>query len=50
MIKKYLLMFAAFIAVSAFFTACSSEEDAVESAELEQGVVKAQFNISIPQA
>lgn len=48
--KRYLLMLAAFIAVTATFTACSSEEDAVESAELEQGAVKAQFNISIPQA
>ena len=50
MMRKYLLTLAAFVAVSAFFTACSSEEDAAESAELEQGAVKAQFNISIPQA
>ena len=49
MMKKYLLTLAAFAATT-FFTACSSEEDAAESAELEQGAVKAQFNISIPQA
>ena len=50
MMKKYLFMLAAFVAAATSFTACSSEEDAAESAELEQGAVKAQFNISIPQA
>lgn len=48
MMRKYLLMFAAFIAVSAFFTACSSEEDAA-SPSLEGGVIKAEFTISFPQ-
>lgn len=50
MMRKYLLTLAAFVAAATSFTACSSEEDAAESAELEQGAVKAQFNISIPQA
>ena len=50
MMRKYLLTLAAFVATATSFTACSSEEDAAESAELEQGAVKAQFNISIPQA
>ena len=50
MLRKYLLTLAAFVAAATSFTACSSEEDAAESAELEQGAVKAQFNISIPQA
>ncbi len=47
--KKYLLMLAAFVAATATFTACSSEEDITLTDEQEQGVVKAQFNISIPQ-
>lgn len=49
MMKKYLFMLAAFIAVAATFTACSSEEDAVSSAEQERGAVKTQFTISFPQ-
>ena len=48
MMKKYLFMLAAFVAATATFTACSSEENAVSSAEQEQGVVKAQFTISFP--
>lgn len=49
MMKKYLFMLAAFIAVAATFTACSSEEDAVSSAEQERGMVKTEFTISFPQ-
>jgi hypothetical protein len=49
MMKKYLLTLAAFVAATATFTACSSEEDAVSSAEQEQGVVKTEFTISFPQ-
>ena len=49
MMKKYLFMLAAFIAATATFTACSSEEEAVSSAEKEQGAVKAEFTISFPK-
>lgn len=49
MMKKYLFMLAAFIAATATFTACSSEEDAAVSPENELGdLVRAQFTISIP--
>ena len=53
--KKYLFMFAAVIAATLGFTACSSADDLVENAEQgqepeqERGVVKTQFTISIPQ-
>ena len=47
MMKKYLFMLVAFVAATATFTACSSEED-VSSSE-ESGVVKAEFTISFPQ-
>lgn len=49
MMKKYLFMLAAFVAATATFTACSSEEDAVSSAEQEEGVVKTEFTISFPK-
>ena len=50
MMKKYLFMLAAFVAATATFTACSSEEDAVSAdEEQENETIKAQFNISIPQ-
>lgn len=49
MMKKYLFMLAAFIAVAVSFTACSSEEDAVSTEEPVLGdAIKAQFTISIP--
>ena len=49
--KKYLLMLAALFVVAITFTACSSEDDLANAEEeQERGVVKAQFNISIPQA
>ena len=50
--KKYLIMFAALVATTAGFTACSSEDDlasAEQGQEQERGVVKTQFTISIPQ-
>ena len=51
--KKYLMMFAALVATTVGFTACSSEDD-LASAEQEQPVlgdaIKAQFTISIPTA
>ena len=50
--KKYLMMFAALVATTAGFTACSSEDDlasAEQGQEQERGVVKTQFTISIPQ-
>ena len=51
--KKYFLMFAALVATTLGFTACSSEDD-LASAEQEQLVlgdaIKAQFTISIPTA
>ena len=49
--KKFLFMFAALIAATLGFTACSSADDLVENAEQEQerGVVKAEFTISLPQ-
>ena len=51
MMKKYLFMLAAFVAATATFTACSSEEDAVSAdEEQENETIKAQFNISIPQS
>ncbi len=48
--KKYLMMFAALVATTVGFTACSSEDD-LASAEQEQerGVVKADFTISFPK-
>ena len=48
--KKYLLMLAAFVAATATFTACSSEEDATESSKVNElgEPVRAQFTISIP--
>lgn len=49
MMKKYLFMLAAFIAATATFTACSSEEDSVLDEEPVLGdAIKAQFTISIP--
>ena len=50
--KKYLMMFAALVATTLGFTACSSEDD-LASAEQEglvqeRGVVKTEFTISIP--
>lgn len=50
--KKYLMMFAALVATTVSFTACSSEDDlanAEQGQEQERGVVKTQFTISIPQ-
>ncbi len=48
--KKYLLMLAALFVAAISFTACSSEDDLANAEEeQERGVVKAQFNISIPQ-
>ena len=50
--KKYLMMFAALVATTVGFTACSSEDDlasAEQGQEQERGVVKTQFTISIPQ-
>ena len=50
--KKYLMMFAALVATTLGFTACSSEDDlasAEQGQEQERGVVKTQFTISIPQ-
>ena len=48
--KKYLMMFAALVATTVGFTACSSEDDlAGAEQEQERGVVKTQFTISIPQ-
>ena len=50
--KKYLLMFAALVATTLGFTACSSEDDlssAEQGQEQARGVVKTQFTISIPQ-
>jgi hypothetical protein len=51
MMKKYLFMLAAFIAATATFTACSSEEDVAEEQEQTLGnAIRAQFNISIPMS
>lgn len=47
MMKKYLFMLAAFIAATATFTACSSEED-LSVGQDETGVVKTEFTISFP--
>lgn len=50
--KKYLLMLAAFVAATATFTACSSEEDVVDPSgerSNDRGSVKTEFTISIPQ-
>jgi predicted small secreted protein len=44
--KKYLLIFAAFVAASVSFTACSSEEDL--AGQDAQGTVKTEFTISFP--
>lgn len=51
--KKNYLMFAALVATTLGFTACSSEDglaDAEQGQQQERGVVKTQFTISIPQA
>ena len=50
--KKYLMMFAALVATTVGFTACSSEEElanAEQGQEQERGVVKTEFSISFPQ-
>ena len=51
--KKNFLMFAALVATTLGFTACSSDDglaSAEQGQEQERGVVKTQFTISIPQA
>ena len=47
--KKYFLMFAALVAASLGFTACSSEDDLASAEQEARGVVKTEFTISIPQ-
>ena len=50
--KKYLLMFAAIVAATLGFTACSSADDLAndeQEPEQERGVVKAEFTISLPK-
>ena len=50
--KKYFLMFAALVATTLGFTACSSEDDlasAEQGQEQERGVVKTEFTIAFPQ-
>lgn len=52
MMKKYLFMLAAFIAATATFTACSSEDNlsGEQESELTGAPIKAQFTITIPMS
>ena len=47
--KKYLMMFAALVATTVGFTACSSEDDLASAEQEGHGVVKADFTISFPK-
>lgn len=47
--KKNFLMFAALVAASLGFTACSSDDDLASAEQEARGVVKTEFTISIPQ-
>ena len=47
--KKYLMMFAALVATTVGFTACSSEDDLAGAEQEGHGVVKADFTISFPK-
>ena len=47
--KKNFLMFAALVATTVGFTACSSEDDLANAEQEARGVVKTEFTISIPQ-
>ena len=47
--KNYLFMLATLFSAAIGFTACSSEDDVAGSAEQEQGLIKAEFNISFPK-
>lgn len=47
--KKYLMMFAALVATTAGFTACSSEDDLASAEQEGSGVVKTDFTISFPK-
>lgn len=47
--KKNFLMFAALVATTVGFTACSSEDDLANAEQEERSVVKTEFSISFPQ-
>ena len=47
--KKYLMVFAALVATTLGFTACSSEDDLAGAEQEGHGVVKADFTISFPK-
>ena len=47
--KKNFLMFAALVATTVGFTACSSENDLPNEDPNERGVVKTQFTIAFPR-
>ena len=47
--KKYLMMFAALVATTVGFTACSSEDDLASAEQEGSGVVKTDFTISFPK-
>ena len=47
--KKNFLMFAALVATTLGFTACSSDDDLASAEQEARGVVKTEFTISIPQ-
>ncbi len=46
---KHFIVTAMLAVVALFFVACTSDDDVAAEGELEQGVVKAEFTISIPQ-